>query len=288
MKRLVIFLGLFAFAVAAFIACTKAYSYENPLLGISATGTLKDTTGNCLPITVYGTFYDGVAPGDTNYVQIEVNVAAAGAYNIKTDMQNGFQFADSGFFKTTGLNTVTLKTIGTPILNIQTTFTVSFDSTACMFSVNVQDSTGRNAGSGGGGGSSVNSSDSAWQFTGAGVFYHGPISDAGLQDTLGVGVLDILGDNNDSLFNIVITLPTTTLTTGTFSTMNAVYFAFYDGAGNVIYQATPGTAGAAVTVIITSYNTTTNLVMGTFSGTALTMMGIPVTITGGQFMATLD
>jgi hypothetical protein len=286
MKRLVAFLTLFVFAVAGFTACTKAYSYENPLLGISGTGTLKDTTGNCLPITVYGTFYNGVAPGDTNYVQIEVNVATAGAYNIKTDVQDGFQFADSGFFKTTGLNTITLKTIGTPILNVPTTFTVSFDSTACMFSVNVQDSTGRNAG--GGGGSSVNSSDSAWEFTGAGVFYHGPISDAGLQDTLGVGVLDILGENNDSLFNIVITLPTTSIATGTYSTTNAVYFAYYDSASNVIFQATPGTAGAAVTVIITSYNAATNLLTGTFSGTALTMMGIPVTITGGQFMATID
>src|SRR6476620_8276294 len=164
-----------------FFSCQKEYSFEKEATVGGAKGSLKDSLGNCLPYSVDGTFYNGVTPGaDTAFVDIQVNVDSACNYRIYTDLQNGFMFADSGFFNTTGIITVRLKPIGTPILNIPANFTVTFDTTACGFSINVQDSTGTGLGGGGnpggGGTDSTNLSDTAWKFSVApGSIFNGPI-----------------------------------------------------------------------------------------------------------------
>jgi len=281
------FLG-WVFIAWIFGSCAKEYSYESGTINAPSKGTLKDSTGNCMPITVYGTYYDGIAPGDTNYVKVEVNVLTAGSYTIKTDLQNGFQFADSGFFNTTGLNTVTLKVTGTPILDIPTTFTVTYDSTSCTFGVNVEDSTGKNLGGNGGGGTTVNTNDSAWYMTGAGNFFHGFISSSVVKDTLGFTVLTIFGQTNgDSIFFLAITMPSTSVATGIYLTTGSTYFAMYDAGGNTILQANPGTPGVLTTVNITSYDPATMIVKGIFSGTAEDASNTPVDVTGGQFTAQL-
>jgi hypothetical protein len=154
MQRILIFFCLLSIAVCGFIACQKEFSLELPIKNL-ATGTLKDSSGNCLFDSAYGTYYDGVALGDTNYVQVELNVKTTGNFAIYTDLENGFQFADSGFFSTTGLTVIKLKPIGRPILQNSTLFTISFDSSACMFSVNVKDSTGTGLGGGTGTSTSV-------------------------------------------------------------------------------------------------------------------------------------
>src|SRR3954463_15461616 len=141
-----------------FFSCQKEYSLEQETSVGVAKGSLKDSLGNCLPDSLHGTFYNGVTPGgDTAFVDIQVNVDSVGNYRIYTDLQNGFMFADSGFFNTTGITTVRLKPIGTPILNISTNFTVTFDTTACGFTVNVQDSTGTGLGGGGNSGGGTDS-----------------------------------------------------------------------------------------------------------------------------------
>src|ERR1035438_1374389 len=136
-----------------FFSCSKEYSLETNALpsGNTATGTLKDSSGNCLPIVVNGTYYDGVITRDTNYVQITVNAETTGSYNIQTGLQNGFQFAGTGVFNSTGVQTINLKASGTPSQIIPTNFTVTFSSSACTFTVNVLDSTGRGLGGNGGG-----------------------------------------------------------------------------------------------------------------------------------------
>src|SRR5579871_4965631 len=132
--------GIVLFVAASFIAlfsitsCMKQYSFESYIYNKPATGSLKDSTGNCLPITPYGTYYNGVATGDTNYIQISVNVTKPGIYNIQTDLQNGFQFSGAGIFTDSGLNTIKLVASGTPIKDTITNFTLTFDSTSCMFS----------------------------------------------------------------------------------------------------------------------------------------------------------
>src|ERR1700745_611013 len=127
--RQIILLLVAAFVITAFLnSCSKEYSFEQAVSVGNAVFSLKDSLGNCLPDSVHGTFYNGVTPGpDTAYVEIQVNVDSPGNYRIYTDLQNGFMFADSGFFNVTGVATVRLKPIGTPILNIPTNFTVTFD-----------------------------------------------------------------------------------------------------------------------------------------------------------------
>src|SRR6516225_10773844 len=100
--------------VLVLFSCQKEYSVDT-YSGVNAQGSLWDSTGACLPETVHGTFYDGITPGaDTAYVEVQVNVSQAGTYSITSDLQNGFQFFDSGFFSNTGLNVIHLKPIGIP------------------------------------------------------------------------------------------------------------------------------------------------------------------------------
>jgi hypothetical protein len=132
---------------ALYSSCQKEISEENGNGLENAQGSLWDTLGNCLPDSVHGTFYNGITPGsDTCFVEIQVNVTQTGSYNISTDLQNGFQFVDSGFFNATGINIIRLKPIGTPIIPVTTVFSVSFDTSACSFVVDVKDSTGTGLG----------------------------------------------------------------------------------------------------------------------------------------------
>src|SRR5436190_22457166 len=136
----------FVCCFSIFFSCSKEYSLEKGTT-LDGQGSLWDSLGACLPETVHGTFYNCITPGqDTAYVEIQVNVTQTGSYNITSDIQDGFQFLDSGFFSSTGINIIRLKPIGAPIIPVPTTFNISFDSSFCSFTINVQDSTGTGLG----------------------------------------------------------------------------------------------------------------------------------------------
>jgi len=277
-------------------SCSKELSIESADSLVAAQGSLRDTLDNCLPDSVHGTFYNGVIPGgDTAYVEIQVDVQTAGNYNIQTDLQNGFMFADSGFFTSTGINTIKLKPIGTPILIQPTVFTVSFDSSTCNFTVNVNDSTGTGLGNNGGGTDTTNLSDSAWKFTVNTTTYNGPIDTAYVLDTLGAKYLTIIGPTittGDTAILIGLLLPSSGITPGVYTTATTaqVYFSAYlrppVDSTVIIYQADLTTSGLGfVTVNIVSYDSATGIVTGTFSGTAKDQSGNAVTISNGSFKA---
>ncbi|WP_153797052.1 hypothetical protein [Foetidibacter luteolus] len=147
MKKLLSISLCFVLITVAFMACQKELSLENGLeITTMAKGSLQDTNGNCLPDTVYGTWYNGVAPGDTNYVQIQVQVDSVGTYIIQSDTQNGLSFRDSGAFVSTGLQTIQLKPSGVALNPATTFFTISFDTSVCTFAVLIKDSTGTGLG----------------------------------------------------------------------------------------------------------------------------------------------
>lgn len=127
--------GIFLFA-----ACQKEFSIESGLPPGSAAGTLKDTlSGNCLPITVNGNYSKDNVLTDSNYVVVAVNFYTPGSYNIATDSSNGFSFQASGSTKDSGLQYIRLTGTGRPNLAQQTNFRVVFDTSVCIFSVNVTD-----------------------------------------------------------------------------------------------------------------------------------------------------
>lgn len=123
-----------------FAGCAKELSFENGVPLGSAAGTLKSISGNCLPVTINGNYVKDSALTDSNYVVVQVDFSATGKYKISTDTLNGFSFQDSGYALNTGLQSITLKGTGKPLFMQPTNFSVTFDSSVCMFSINVTDS----------------------------------------------------------------------------------------------------------------------------------------------------
>jgi hypothetical protein len=290
MKPIAIVSPLFALLVLVFTfnACQKEFSIENGV-GLAAKGSLYDSTGNCMADSVVGTFYNGVAPNgnlaasaDTAYVLVKVNVTTAGTYNITSDTQNGFYFSDSGYFSNTGITTIKLKPVGTPIVPDTANFTISFDSSTCYFSVVTKDSTG--TGLGGGGNTNPNSSDTAWKFTGPVGNYNGVIDTAYTKDSVGFRYLYMVGHNTgDSIFQAVIAFSGGAIAAGNYSTQSSALFRFANAIDTTIYLADPLITTVGVTYAVISYDATTNIIKATFTGTAQDAMNNKVNITLGSF-----
>ena len=280
-------------------SCQKELSSEVGLLD-SAKGTLKDSTDNCMPVTVHGTYYGGITPGaDTCFIDLRVNVTKTGSYSISTDMQNGFKFVDSGFFNAIGINIIKLKPIGTPIIPVATIFSVSFDSSTCSFVVNVQDSTGTGLGGGGdttgdGGyaGDTAQALLNMWKMYDSSNSrqYVGP---ATAIDTVisGIPVLVIEGAvaTLDTILVIQLVVPDTALENsvpGVFPTglSNSLKLSYLNGTTTTdLYVAAAGTAGVMI-ISLNQYDPITRVLSGRFSGTANDVAnGGTIKITNGSF-----
>lgn len=292
MKR---FAAIITFSFSVFLifyACTKEYSLENgDSKNIASTGTLKDSSGNCFPDSVVGTYYNGVVPGsDTAYVLLTVNVASTGTYNITTDAQNGFSFSDSGYFNTTGINVIKLKPAGKPILPIVTDFAVKYDTSVCVFSINVIDSTGHGVGGGGdstgSGGDTTGLSLNTWAFESDASLQSGPVTSA-VFDTTIINILSISGTTpgGDSLLFLNITFPATNIDTGTYVTGLANGFLYSTLSGTVIYKADAGTGTNQVEIHIINYDAVNKIVTGSLFGKAEDGSGNAVFINKGVFKA---
>jgi hypothetical protein len=133
-RRLVYLFFIVFFFV--FFSCVKEFSFENGL--VSAGVLKKDAGGNCLPIQVAGTYISGRQLGDTNFIQIGVNVISRGRYMISTDTVNGYSFQASGNFSDSGYFLIKLSGSGKPLASDTDNFTIFYDSSICQFSVNVQ------------------------------------------------------------------------------------------------------------------------------------------------------
>ncbi len=121
-----------------------ALKYGNSQCGFSinfgqmAVGTTGGSGGNCTPITVLGTFQQGVPLDATNGVQVQLNVSAPGNYSIVTNTADGFYFYQSGTFTGTGTQTIILSGSGTPQNSGTQTFSVAFGGSSCSFTIPVQ------------------------------------------------------------------------------------------------------------------------------------------------------
>ncbi len=118
-----------------FLSCQDKY-----LMGYvpAAKGSLKsESTGDCLPKTIAGTYSVGKELNDTNYIEVTVNVKSTGTYSIKTNTVNGYSFSTSGTFTTIGINTVKLFSKGKPANPQTDDLTVSFDTSVCHIKITV-------------------------------------------------------------------------------------------------------------------------------------------------------
>lgn len=277
-----------------FFACQKDFSVETGA-SYAASGTLYDSSGNCGKDSVVGTFYNGVTPGrDTAYVIVKVTVSKAGTYNIVSNNQNGLYFSDSGYFSNTGVNTIKLKPAGTPIIPGTDVFSISFDSSTCNFSVTTLDSTGTGlggntggGGTGGGTGGGGSTTAGAWSFTTASGTIGGTNAAGIFASVMGINALSITATSTtgDSVLSIQIGLPSATIpSSGSFKTGGSTAFVVqsFSSPTKPIYEADLSTS-QQITITITSYNSTTKELIGTFSGNAKDKSGNTAAITNGSF-----
>ncbi len=234
-------------------------------------------TINCASAVVEGTYEEGVALGSANTVELTVDVTTAGPYTI-TATAGGMTFTGTGTFAATGAGQIiTLTGSGTPtadgVISVQI-------PGACAFDVTMDPG--------------ATPTDLKWKFTSGGTTYEGPTeaviiipNPTGTGESMAIFGTTTAGDID---FNLSLT-SNADMNTGTFSTAVAPF------AGNwatftvsnatsaaIIYTGLFG-SGTTLTVNLTTYNETTRIVEGTFSGTAKNASNANVNITNGTFKA---
>jgi hypothetical protein len=122
-------------AVVFFAACQKELNFEAiPNNGL-AVGTLKSTSGNCLPNSVKGTYIKDTVLKISNYIEVTADITAIGNYIIKSDTVAGISFIGIGTVTATGANVIKLLGEGTPTSIGTKTFTVTFGTSVCKIDV---------------------------------------------------------------------------------------------------------------------------------------------------------
>lgn len=256
--------------------------------GTAAQYTLVSSGGNCSNFQPQGTYTAGVALDNSNKVIVQVDVTIIGSYNITTNNVNGYSFAASGNFTSTGVQNVTLQGLGTPVVAGTDNFTTTAGASTCGFAITV------NPGAPG--------PNLQWSFT-QGRNLQGPVTEAYFDDDwLGFGKsVDIYGEipGTDTIFNLYIQFPAnaTAPIPGTYVTNpdpasnNTSDFLMWDDAtAQFVYRAKdlttpPSNANVKMTIVITSYDPNTKIIKGTFTGQCWNGASQVVNITNGKFEA---
>ncbi len=139
MKNLLQYLA-FISSVLFITACQKELNFDGtpsaPGNG-QAVGTLKSTSGNCLPSTINGIYSKDSLLKLSNFIQVTADITAIGTYTIKSDTIAGFSFSGTGTITNSGVNSINLAGSGTPTSAGVKTFTVTFGSSVCKIDVTV-------------------------------------------------------------------------------------------------------------------------------------------------------
>jgi hypothetical protein len=232
-------------------------------------------TIDCASAIVNGIYESGTALDATNTITLTANVTGAGPYSI-TATQNGMSFTGSGNFATAGPGqAITLFGTGVPVTYGD--FNVQIPG-YCTFEVTVDPSP---VGAGG-----------TWKFTSAGTLYDGITFDADELIDNNITYLTIEGIASVGTSAIILTMIVDgggQITTGDYSgtATTGKMAGFTHTYGTATWIAGLGT-GSSVNIKLTTYNTVTKKVKGTFSGEAVELAtGIKHQITGGTFTANL-
>lgn len=102
--------------------------------GISS-GVLGDSSGNCKPVILSGSYSTGTPLTGANTVQLQVTVAVPGLYTISSNTVNGISFTQSGTFASAGVQAVTLNGSGTPTNSGTQNFIVTYGNSQCTFAI---------------------------------------------------------------------------------------------------------------------------------------------------------
>jgi hypothetical protein len=233
-------------------------------------------TVDCSSAIVNGFYEQNSQLNPCNTVDIDVNVTTIGNYTITTTPTSGMTFSKTGNFAATGITTITLQGTGTPNANGLINIPVPAPS-SCTFPVIVD----------------PESPPYHWNFTMSTVpaASHRGQDDGSTMTPAPPGVIFQLDGSNsigsDALQIILIDINGTIANGETYSTStttsNAAAFTYFPECSFDPYQADPSISGVSMTFTVTSHNTTTKIITGTFTGTAKNSAGQTVTITAGTF-----
>ena len=240
--------------------------------GSGGGGGTSAYTIDCSNADVNGTYQAATSMTPSNNVVLDVNVTAVGSWNLTSATVNGISFSGSGNFAATGAQQITLTATGTPTAAGNINITVNNGGSNCSFPVTFTAATAVD-----------------WKFTEGSTTYQGVTDNAQLQSNI-VSVFGYTGSNTDD--NIIIALAdlggginaNETYNTNSL-TSNGGGFVFDAGSGET-YNADNQTAGVNLIIKVTSHNTSTKSIQGTFSGTVRNSANAIKTITNGQFKAT--
>ena len=249
-----------------------------PITVAPAAGGVATFIVDCTSAIPNSTYTQGYPLAAQNTVTISVNVTVIGSYTISTTLTNGMTFSASGNFAATGNQTVTLAGTGTPTAAGAFTIPVSSGTTPCSFPLTVDPSFG------------------SWSFQVGTTTFSGPIYASSFDNTTAPPFLifSFLGDNpaGDEFVIDLVDLAGGVLAAEQY---NCATFNGTANTGGVYYIGVTGTTYDAdftfptntMIVRITSHNTTTKTIVGTFSGKMILNGGTTLTdITSGQFTVT--
>lgn len=129
---------------------TSTFSKNAGGSGSVSSGVLGDSSGNCKPVILAGTYIKGIPLTSANTVQVQVTVTSTGTYTINTNTVNGVAFLQTGTFTSIGLQTITLIGSGNPTNSGVQNFTLFYGNSQCNFSINFLAPASGTLGGGGG------------------------------------------------------------------------------------------------------------------------------------------
>jgi hypothetical protein len=277
--------GTPATAITSNIPAPGTAACNVPITVTAAGGPIAVFSANCAGATVNGTYKAGTPLTAANTIVLPVTVTTAGTYNITTTTVNGMTFTGSGSL-TLVSTSITLTGSGTPAT--ATTSNIPAPGTAaCNIPITV-----------------TAAATIDWSFKIGSTTYQGQSS---LPDiTYDVtsfppfSLLDYFGNNvtgDEVSFGLIdlaggVSATEQYATTST-GTVNAGYFYFIDAGNTLDLTAQPADPGPPPTpaignmvFVVTSHNTSTKTIVGTFSGTAHdAVSNTTKTITQGTFTA---
>jgi hypothetical protein len=222
-------------------------------------------TIDCPGINVSGTYINGVALGASNNVTIPVNITTPGQYTLTTTL-NGMTFSQTGVFAAAGFQTVTLPGTGTPTVTGVNTFTINGTSGSCTFDVQVDPA--------------PVPSDLKWQFTVGATTYQGDCT--AIQFSPDQMLVTSTSGGN---FQLTLTNATGSISTGSYSGTSTAGKYVSLQYNLTTFFSVPGSGFTNLSANVTTYNTTTNIIEGTFSGTVINGSASTFTVTNGKFKA---
>jgi hypothetical protein len=252
--------------------------------GAPATFALQTSGTICMNSVVTGDYKKAVALTSSNKVDIQVNVTTVGSYSISTAATNGMTFSASGVFTNIGIQTVSLRGSGTPVNEGSIVIPVTVGNSTCSFTVAVTNGT-----------TNPPTGIYFWKFTAGGKVHQGTIDGDGSLEAVSPApgftftTVTFSGISNSADTSLALAIADldntinvneTYVSTSTTSNSAAIELDY----GGVIYQADPQTAGATLTAKVTTHNTSTKVMGGTFSGTLKDSIGgQTLIITNGEF-----